>query len=1004
MYLQPNPAQTPIPVEDINLSLPGVPYVPHVGKPDVSRFNWDQRPMKDLLRHTLVSSIGSKKKNLLVMPGSTGRDIELLKYYDVSAANAQWTLVERDINQFQLLRQKPLFSGREKVIPHINNFSTLRSTQNYDFAWFDLLGNLHLYDIYWFRDHFQPNQNLDLFFGFLQGARGPRASTFNILRNTLWYRYPEEMKNIVKQLAPTKQLRESYTKRAQTRSRVFDENIAVHKALFDYILAGWDFKLECWIYEDTVPFLAYKLSNFTRTKATTPVMDHIDLILNLTSSYRGGFEDEQIAEEAAISLHDVQLWKEINHLSPAANDAYEMSEGFETLLLSQEILDITQIDIAGLLCHRLYEFNPYFIETGGECKKTKNGISLVTARGRYIIRISDTIEYTAENSLTIKITPAFLHPDNINALFSVFRCLFRGDEELHPQLSNKVYLDDVGNPIFTLSDPQQQAINAFKASWEHEEKAGIIVLPTGMGKTVVASQIVNWLASQYVDFRVLFLVHREEILNQAINSMKKHTLYSADCCTKWPHTPCLAEKYYCRFYGSRAKTYQCLQKPCIFATPDSLSQPEYLKLISKNHFDLVIVDEAHHINAATWMAIAKKFKNNSYLLGLTATPFRGDEEVPSEEFDNNYLFNKSLNRGIWEGYLSWPDYRIFNDHTDYKRYLGKADSRLIEKIKRSREYLQIVFDTYMREAPFAKTIAFASKIKNAIAASDFFNEQDIASAVITSKTPEYERKNIIDAFEDGVLQVLFSVGIFNEGFDAPDVEAILKLSSTKSPVRAIQQLGRGLRLSPGKRNVVILDFVGNYEQLNSIYNLGIFSNISANQAEQLQKGGLEHHYSPSLSIIPAINFKISQDARLIIRNTIETSVVEKVTRDEKKKILQMCREGYLDFDIQQEMKKTRKTIAKICAGITLSVDVKLLWKLRIGIILKKGYMTPKNIASHLRLSMEEINEILKEIQPSKFRKNFDDLLKYDDFESLMQKLGLNPNDDDMKLLENLLSG
>ena len=164
------------------------------------------------------------------------------------------------------------------------------------------------------------------------------------------------------------------------------------------------------------------------------------------------------------------------------------------------------------------------------------------------------------------------------------------------------------------------------------------------------------------------------------------------------------------------------------ATASSLHKPKYLKLVSSNHFDLVIVDEAHHINAATWSSITNKFKRGAYLLGLTATPFRGDAEKPAEIYGNNFLIKKSLNRGIWEGYLSWPDYRIFSDNTKYK---GKNISK---KMKCSHpSYQKVILEAYLRETPGKKTIGFVPDLKSAKAMSDYFTKKGVSAGFLSSK-------------------------------------------------------------------------------------------------------------------------------------------------------------------------------------------------------------------------------------------------------------------------------
>ena len=279
-----NPVQASIPITDINRTQPRVPKVSYSGK-DRGQFRWDDRPAKDTLRHLIADSV-SGKQNLLVMPGSLGRDIQLLKHYGSTKPGASWTIVERDLRQYELLLEQRLFAKRDEVIPHLSDFTTLRTGDDYDFAWFDLLGNLRLQDMYWFRDHFVPNTDLDLVFGFMVGGRGTRISTFSILKNTLAYTSTQEMRALLDRINIPR------SGRTKTGSLALDKNIATHLAIFDYLFSGWNFDVEIWLYADTVPFVAYKLNNFVKTQQVTPLMKQVDLILDFVSNVRADLPDK----------------------------------------------------------------------------------------------------------------------------------------------------------------------------------------------------------------------------------------------------------------------------------------------------------------------------------------------------------------------------------------------------------------------------------------------------------------------------------------------------------------------------------------------------------------------------------------------------------------------------------------------------------------------------------------------------------------------------------------
>jgi superfamily II DNA or RNA helicase/transposase-like protein len=734
--------------------------------------------------------------------------------------------------------------------------------------------------------------------------------------------------------------------------------------------------LECWSYDDTSTLLLYHLSGFNRTREANELANQVDLILEMAENYQAGYDDSKIAEFLALKEKQVFRWRKLNGLpGPDKYKEYKMSEGFKALL---ETEDYPTTKLASILCQRLEEFHP-FINTRSDvvCHPVKLGTSITSPRQNYKISIGEDIIYSNDMPFSIQVTPAFLHPQNRNAMFSVFRCLFRGDEYLHPQLCSNAYEMPSGKRCFILSEPQDDAINAWIGSYEDQEKAGIITLPTGMGKTVVATRIVDHMAQRIEDFRVLVVTTQKEILNQTILKFRKHTRYTL-------------EEYYCKFYGSTSKTKKCLQKPCVMATAASLHKPQHLKMISRNHFDLIIIDETHHINAETWLAIANKFKKGSgYLLGLTATPFRGDAEKPAKIYDDNFLIKKSLNRGIWEGYLSWPDYRIFSDNTKYR---GKKISR--KTICSLPAYQQTILNTYMMETPGKKTIGFVPDLNSAKSISQFFTSHGVPSEFLSSKQSAKIRESKFKDFDSGKIQVLFAVGILDEGVDIPNVEVLLQLNKTKSPVKFLQRFGRGLRLSPGKRNVTILDFVENYNTVDAILNLGLFLGINVRNILQSNKykGDREELADEEgLSVVPAINFTISEAARVLVRNITEKEAPVEINSAQKRKIKQMYKAGYAFWQIQSalgaDMRVDRKTLVAICRGITQDIDTNLRDKLRYGLLSIK--LDRDIILANLKITEDEYQKCVNMIEPRAFRRHIKTLLSSGDtLEELAAKLSL----------------
>ena len=967
-----------LPVGDLNIDRVRIKPLEASEIVDASEFQWDpsMRPVKEISRHVVAKTSGKNKKHLLVMPGSTGRDIEILRHYGVATPQSKWTIVERESKYRRMLRERKLFKNYANVLDHEDHYNTLSSleikerfgkTIPYDFAWFDLLGNLGLNDIFWLKDSFPANYpELDLFFTFRFAARGNR--TVIMLRNTLWAWEPERMHETRLSIQPSKALRKQkgmygdvgYDPRALTRSTVMDENIATHQELFRYIFRDYQFDTRAWIYNDadSTEMLLYHLKNFEAVSdEERPFADKIHSIIDLYSRYNKKAGDRELAKETPFTQKQVKQWRAINRLPTGRKlEEYKLAVGLESMLLSDKA---PTGNLAEICCQRLAEFHP-FIDDKIACDTTRQGVSIHSPKGVYRITIGDQVQFKPDNPFRVTISPEFLDYTNRQALFSVFRNMFRADEFLHPQLCYYGY-ELEGKPCFILSDTQRDAITAWLSSYYLNENKGLIVLPTGMGKTIVAASVVSQYYQDNPRAKILFFTHYREILREAIEKFKHHT-------------PFKTEKDYCRFYGASKSKFDCLlTAPCVFATDASLvklnkrnkvAKNSPLLQIPKDHFDLIIVDEAHHINAARWAAIVDYFSRSKagadYILGLTATPFRGDQQDPAEHFDNNTLIRKNLNRGIWEGYLAWPDYYLYEDRTDYREIVRLMKESLKSKTAEKKvnaqlgklhqrkclspEFQELVFERYLQHAAGKKTIGFASNKRCAAAMAQFFTEQGVPATYLTSMeknetVAEYRqrRANAYEGFLSGKYEVLFAVEIFNEGVDIPDVEAIIKLNRTSSPVKIIQQLGRGLRLSPDKTSVTIIDFVGNYQDLDAFINLGKMTGTNSRLLNQLhRKHGVA--VEEDLPIIPDFNFHISEGAKFVVKNVVEDATIISLSPFLERRILADCKKGYYTWHMARLDEKygaTREQIEQLCANVATAIDEELRDKLKRGLLYRQ---------------------------------------------------------------------
>lgn len=323
---------------------------------------------------------------------------------------------------------------------------------------------------------------------------------------------------------------------------------------------------------------------------------------------------------------------------------------------------------------------------------------------------------------------------------------------------------------------------------------GIVVLPPGTGKTFLSA-----FDAKKFDGRVLFIVHRLDILSQSKGAFEK----------VWPKAKLGLLTGEVKEHISDSKV--------LFASKDTVRNPQYLSLFSPDEFDYIIVDEVHHGQAPTYQSIIKYFQPKEFMLGMTATPDRMDRKDIFELFDYNKVFEYTLNEAIENGFLVPYTYYGLKDNIDYSkiRYNGQRynvqdlDRYLIIE-KRSEQILE----EYIEKGEGNKAIGFCCSINHANRMSEFFSRNGIPSIAITSETENRDEK--IQEFRETKYAVAFTVDLFNEGIDFPDVRVLLFLRPTESKTVFMQQLGRGLRVCSGKNRVIILDFIGNYKKANKI--------------------------------------------------------------------------------------------------------------------------------------------------------------------------------------------
>lgn len=349
---------------------------------------------------------------------------------------------------------------------------------------------------------------------------------------------------------------------------------------------------------------------------------------------------------------------------------------------------------------------------------------------------------------------------------------------------------------------QRRALDALRESREEGDEAGLVVLATGLGKT--------WLSAfDSRDFdRVLFVAHREEILDQAQKTFRLIRPAAN--------------------LGLYTGTERDPDAEVLFASIQTLGKVRHLRDFAADRFDYIIVDEFHHAAARTYRALLEHFTPR-FLLGLTATPERTDGADLLALCGNNVVFRCDLAEGVRQGLLSPFAYFGVPDEVDYEQIPWRSTRFDEEELTRrlaTRKRAANALEQHDRHGG-TRTLGFCASQRHADFMADYFRQQGRRAVAVHSGETSAPRANSLEALRRGELDVLFSVDMFNEGIDLPDVDTVMMLRPTESRILWLQQLGRGLRKVEGK-TLRVIDYIGNHRSflekpralLGSLFGIG----------------------------------------------------------------------------------------------------------------------------------------------------------------------------------------
>lgn len=366
-------------------------------------------------------------------------------------------------------------------------------------------------------------------------------------------------------------------------------------------------------------------------------------------------------------------------------------------------------------------------------------------------------------------------------------------------------------------DIQKEALTALKHTRAAGAQAGLVVLATGLGKT--------WLAafdSNRPEFpRVLFVAHREEILGQAIKTFRRIRP------------------------AAQLGLYTGIQRDdtanVLFASVQTLSRTDHLQKFDRRAFDYIVVDEFHHAAANTYRRLIDYF-DPKFLLGLTATPERTDGGDLLSLCGGNLVYRCDVRQAIEENYLSPFRYYGVPDGIDYanipwrsRRFDEEALTNAVATHSRAQNALE-----QLKAHGGSKAIAFCCSKRHADFMRDFFTAAGLRAASVHSGDQSDPRAGSLERLDSGDLDIVFTVDIFNEGVDIPHIDTVLMLRPTESQLLWTQQFGRGLRKAEGKRDLAVIDYIGNHRsflvKVQALFDLLPGDQYVRDALEKLQAG------------------------------------------------------------------------------------------------------------------------------------------------------------------------
>lgn len=325
---------------------------------------------------------------------------------------------------------------------------------------------------------------------------------------------------------------------------------------------------------------------------------------------------------------------------------------------------------------------------------------------------------------------------------------------------------------------QQETLDKVAEGWEEFDKQ-LVVSPTGSGKTILFSHI----AKNALPGRTLIIAHRDELLTQAIDKIQKSVGLTADL--------------------EKADAHASLESDIVVASIQTLARR--WERWPQTHFDLVVVDEAHHTLSESYLNVLAHFDQHAYVLGVTATPDRGDKKNLGKYYQT-VAHEVSMFDLIHQGYLAPISLKcipieinlhgVRTSHGDYR------EDDLAHAIE---PYLDVIVQSIIEEAPFRRILIFLPLIATSQKMCRLLNRHGVEARHIDGTSTD--RAEILGDFERGKVDVVTNAALLFEGYDNSQIDCVIMLRPTQSRPLFAQAIGRGTRPAPFKKDLLLLDYL-----------------------------------------------------------------------------------------------------------------------------------------------------------------------------------------------------